>query len=71
MPLQEILRKGAAVSVRCAAGQIRQNVVWEDFGDVVLVCAADQFERLSAGHAAPMPIGFRKADVVKDEGAAG
>lgn len=58
------LQRGEAVRVRCASGELRENVVWEDYGGVVLVCAMDQFERLEKGYAAPMPIGFRRADVV-------
>lgn len=42
---------------------MRENVVWEDCGDVVMVCAKDQFDRLKGGYPAPMPIGFRREDV--------
>lgn len=58
------LQKGEPVRVRCSSGEIRENVVWEDHGAVVLVCAKDQFERLDKGYAAPMPIGFPRADVM-------
>lgn len=58
-----VLEKGATVRVRCASGDMRTNVVWEDYGAVVLVCAEDQFARLSGGYDAPMPIGFRRDDV--------
>lgn len=60
---QNLLGKGARVRVRCASGEVRDNVVWEDYGEVVMVCANEQFERLSKGYEAPMPIGFRRADV--------
>lgn len=63
MPSPEILEKGVPVRVRCAAGDMRDNIVWEDHGAVVMVCARDQFERLAAGYPAPMPIGFRREDV--------
>lgn len=59
-----LLEKGDLVRVRCASGNIRENIVWEDHGDVVMVCAKDQFERLCQGYAAPMPIGFRRGDVL-------
>ena len=61
--LLEKLEKGAPVVVRCMGGHTRENLVWEDCGSVVLVCARDQFDRLLEGRAAPMPIGFRRADV--------
>jgi hypothetical protein len=60
----KVLPKGSAVFVRCANGDLRENVVWEDFGDVVLVCAKDQFERKHDGYRVPMPIGFRRVDVI-------
>lgn len=66
--VQEFFPKGAVVLVRCANGDLRENVVWEDVGDVVLVCAKDQFERMHAGYSAPMPIGFRRSDVVSADG---
>ena len=56
-------RKGASVLVRCSGGELRKNVVWSDLGDVILVCAKDQFERMLGGYDAPMPIGFRRSDV--------
>ena len=59
----EIFEKGMPVRVRCAAGDMRDNLVWEDYGAVVMVCATDQFERLKGGYPAPMPIGFRREDV--------
>lgn len=58
-----LLIRGAPVRVRCASGDMRANVVWEDHGTVVMVCAKDQFERLEGGYDAPMPIGFRRDDV--------
>jgi len=58
-----VLERGAQVLVRCASGDLRTNVVWEDHGAVVMVCAEDQFERLKGGYDAPMPIGFRRVDV--------
>ena len=58
------LQKGTPVRVRCAYGRTAENVVWQDHGDVVMVCGRSQFERLSKGYDAPMPIGFRRADVV-------
>lgn len=57
------LDRGTPVKVRCAHGEIRENVVWHDFGPVVEVCSREQFDRLVAGHGAPMPIGFRRRDV--------
>jgi hypothetical protein len=59
----ENLAKGTPVRVRCAFGRTAENFVWEDHGDVVLVCAAGQFDRLVKGYPAPMPIGFRRSDV--------
>lgn len=58
-----ILEQGTRVNVSCAGGRTADVVVWEDHGDVVLVCGPDQFQRLAAGYAAPMPIGFKRADV--------
>lgn len=40
-----------------------EDVVWEDHGAVVMVCAEDQFKRLKAGYPAPIPIGFKREDV--------
>lgn len=57
------LARGSAVRVRCASGDMRENVVWEDCGDVVMVCAKDQFDLLNGGYQAPMPIGFKREDV--------
>jgi hypothetical protein len=59
-----LLERGTQVRVKCASGRTAENVVWEDYGDVVLVCGKRQFERLSNGYVAPMPIGFRRVDVV-------
>ena len=59
----EILQPGTAVRVRCAWGRTMEDVVWEDHGAVVMVCAEDQFKRLRAGYPAPMPIGFKREDV--------
>lgn len=59
----EILERGTAVRVQCARGRTVENVVWEDHGEVVLVCGPAQFEHLRAGYPAPMPIGFRREDV--------
>lgn len=59
----EFLKPGTVVRVRCAWGQTRENVVWQDHGAVVMVCSGDQFERLSGGYPAPMPIGFKREDV--------
>lgn len=61
--------KGVRVLVKCAGGDFRENVVWDDLGDVVLVCAEDQFERMLGGYNAPMPIGFRRSDVMTASGA--
>jgi len=55
--------KGDHVLVKCAGGALRENMVWDDLGDVVLVCAKDQFERMLSGYNTPMPIGFRRSDV--------
>ena len=63
MARQIFLQRGSSVRVRCASGDMRENVVWEDCGDVVMVCAKDQFDRLSSGYPAPMPIGFKREDV--------
>jgi hypothetical protein len=60
----EILQPGTAVRVLCSGGRTKENVVWEDLGSVVMVCARDQFERLKGGYQAPMPIGFRRDDVL-------
>lgn len=57
------LKKGANVRVRCVSGELRENIVWIDHGDVVMVCAEDQFGRLVSGKPAPMPIGFKRVDV--------
>jgi hypothetical protein len=62
-----LLDRGRAVRVRCASGETRENLVWEDFGAVVMVCAREQYERLIKGYSAPMPIGFRRADVFAGE----
>ena len=59
-----LLPAGSRVFVTCAGGRVVENVVWADYGDVVLVCSADQFERLKKGYQTPMPIGFHKSDVV-------
>jgi hypothetical protein len=60
---REILRQGTPVQVRCMHGRVVESLVWEDCGDVVMVCSRGQFDRLAAGRAAPMPIGFKRADV--------
>jgi len=57
------LQPGAPVRVTCAGGRQVQNVVWRDFGDVVLVCGPEQYSRLMQGHQSPMPIGFKREDV--------
>lgn len=54
--------KGAPVRVQCSTGTA-DNVVWEDLGDVVMVCGPEQFVRLNDGYEAPMPIGFKREDV--------
>lgn len=59
----EELRRGVLVQVRCAGGKSAADVVWQDFGDVVMVCGLKQFERLTSGQHAPMPIGFKREDV--------
>lgn len=58
-----MLPKGALVQVRCAQGRSADDMVWEDLGDVVMVCGPEQFARLSGGYEAPMPIGFKREDV--------
>lgn len=63
MEKSDFLRPGTAVRVRCAWGATMDDVVWEDHGAVVMVCAEDQFKRLKGGYPAPMPIGFRREDV--------
>lgn len=63
MVVEEHLAVGTPVRVRCAFGRTAANVVWHDFGAVVMVCAPDQFERLKLGYPAPMPIGFKREDV--------
>lgn len=55
--------KGTPVHVRCAMERTADNLVWEDLGDVVMVCGPEQFARLSKGYEAPMPIGFKREDV--------
>ena len=69
MVATEIFPRGTAVQVRCAGGRAAQNVVWEDCGDVVMVCGRGQFERLTSGYPAPMPIGFKRDDVQASAGA--
>lgn len=63
MGASDFLEPGTAVMVNCAHGETRKNLVWEDHGAVVMVCAEDQFKRLKDGYPAPMPIGFRRDDV--------
>jgi len=63
MTQEATLSKGDLVQVRCAQGHIIDDVVWEDLGDVVMVCGPAQFTRLSGGYEAPMPIGFKREDV--------
>ena len=61
------LQKGTPVNVRCANGEIRKNIVWRDYGDVVMVCSKDQYDHLSKGHDRPMPIGFKRKDVMVED----
>ena len=63
MDSTEIFPNGTPVRVRCSGGRTADNVVWEDLGDVVMVCGPEQFARLSKGYEAPMPIGFKREDV--------
>jgi hypothetical protein len=64
MEESKLLQRGTPVRVRCADGRYADDVVWEDFGDVVMVCGPDQYARLTGGYGAPMPIGFRREDVL-------
>ena len=57
------LQRGARVICKCAGGCTAENVVWEDLGDVVMVCSRSQFDRLERGYPSPMPIGFYRADI--------
>lgn len=57
------LQRGVRVNCKCADGRTAENVVWEDLGDVVMVCSRFQFDRLERGYPSPMPIGFYRADV--------
>lgn len=58
------LKKGSFVRLRCAGGRASEGVVWEDHGDVVMVCGRAQYERLRDGYKdVPMPIGFKREDV--------
>lgn len=59
----KIFPKGTPVRVQCSTGRTADNLVWEDLGDVVMVCGKEQFARLVAGYPAPMPIGFKREDV--------
>lgn len=63
MGLDTTLAKGDLVEVRCAQERTSEVIVWQDHGDVVLVCGRDQFARLTGGYEAPMPIGFKREDV--------
>ena len=59
------LKKGEHVLARTFGGAEVLRRVWEDAGRIVYLCSDRQFEALSNGWAAPMPIGFPKDDVRK------
>lgn len=63
MGKEATLERGSLVRVRCAEGRVAHDVVWEDCGDVVMVCGPAQFARMNEGYEAPMPIGFKREDV--------
>jgi hypothetical protein len=54
--------KGQRVTVQTLAGAV-VRLVWEDYGDAVAVCSERQYEALSRGWKAPIPIGFPKNGV--------
>ena len=58
------LSKGDVVMVKCAGGKVATNMVWQDLGAVVMVCSERQFNALNGDFDAPMPIGFRRSDVL-------
>jgi hypothetical protein len=63
MDQETLLSSGALVRVTGAGGRTADLMVWQDYGDVVMVCGASQYARLLDGYEAPMPIGFKREDV--------
>lgn len=54
--------RGERILAKTLDGEV-QRVVWEDHGDSVRICSERQYEALSKGLNAPMPIGFPKSDI--------
>ena len=63
MDLLKKFVRGGAVVVCCAEGKTRENAVWEDFGDVVGVCAPADLDGLLKGAKVVLPICFKRKDV--------
>ena len=61
----DLLKRGQEVLAKTFGGVEVLRLVWEDVGDTVYLCSDSQFEALTKGWGAPMPIGFPKRDVRK------
>jgi hypothetical protein len=55
--------RGDLVEVELAGGELAERIVWSVAGDVIYVCTAQTYERLSRGENAAQPIGFPLRDV--------
>ncbi len=55
--------KGELVIVRCVGDEQRVVTVWEDLGDVVLVCGASSEAIAEVSRGEIPPIGFKREDV--------
>jgi hypothetical protein len=56
------LERGTRVLATTIDGVV-ERLVWDDCGDAVELVSPRQFEALSKGWKAPMPIGFLKANL--------
>jgi len=59
------LKRGEKVVAKTFGGAEVVRRVWEDAGETIYLCSDRQYEALSKGWEAPMPIGFPKSDVRK------
>jgi hypothetical protein len=58
------MKAGELVLARTFGGTEVERRVWEDAGgEVVYLCSERQYEALTSGWEAPMPIGFPREDV--------
>lgn len=62
------LNRGAEVTVRAFGGRKLRRRVWEDIGDVVLICTEEEYQRASLHHDEATCSGFPKEDVVEIAG---